>query len=131
MNKIVEELKKVKVFYVATVDGNQPRVRPFSSVAEFEGNAYICCGNFKDVYKQIKNNSKIELCGMYDNASWLRVCARCTEDNRIEVQKAMLNDETGPKGLYEAGDGKFVTFKLEDIVATKYSFISAPEKIDT
>ena len=130
MNKIVEELKKVKVFYVATVDNDQPRVRPFSSVTEFEGNAYICCGNYKDVYKQIKNNSKIELCGMYDGISWLRVCAKCVEDNRFEVQKAMLNDETGPKGLYEAGDGRFVTFKLEDIVATKYSFTSAPEKIN-
>ena len=129
MNRVVEELKKVKVFYIATCDGNQPRVRPFGSVMEFEGNAYICCGNFKEVYKQIKANPLVELCGMADSVSWLRVSAKCVEDNRIEVQKAMLDDPTGPKGLYEAGDGKFVTFKLEDVVATKYSFTSAPEKI--
>lgn len=129
MNKIVEELKKVKVFYIATDENGQPRVRPFASVTEFEGNAYICCGNFKQVYKQIKNNPKVELCGMYDGGSWLRVCAKCVEDDRIEVQKAMLADPTGPKGIYEAGDGKFATFKLENIVATKYSFTSAPEKI--
>ena len=48
MNRIVDELKAVKVFYIATMDGNQPRVRPFGSVAEFEENAYICMGNFKD-----------------------------------------------------------------------------------
>ena len=130
MNKIVEEIKKVKVFYIASDEDGQPRVRPFSSVTEFEGNAYICSGNFKNFYKQLKKNSKIELCGMYDETSWLRVSARCVEDNRIEVQQAMLADPTGPSQIYKVGDGRFVTFKLEDIVATKYSFFSAPEKIE-
>ena len=129
MNKIVEELKKVKVFYIATAEGNQPRVRPFGSVVEFEGNAYICCGNFKEVYKQIKANNKVELCGMYNETTWLRVSAECIKDNRLEVQKAMLADPTGPKGIYEAGDGKFATFKLVNVVATKYSFFSKPEQI--
>ena len=49
MNKVVQELKKVKVFYIATNDNDQPRVRPFSTIAEFEGNAYICCGNHKEI----------------------------------------------------------------------------------
>ena len=129
MNKVVEELKKVKVFYIATCEGNQPRVRPFASVTEFEGNAYICCGNFKQVYKQIKNNPKVELCGMYDGPEWLRVSAICEEDNRLDVQKAMLSDPTGPKGIYAAGDGKFATFKLKNIVATKYSFSAPPKEI--
>ena len=129
MNKIVEELKKVGVFYVATAEGDQPRVRPFSSVTEFEGSAYICCGNFKEVYKQIAADPKVELCGMYDQTSWLRVSATLVEDNRIEVQKAVLDDPTGPKGLYEAGDGRFVTFKLTDVKAVRYSFFALPEEI--
>ena len=130
MNKIVEELKKVKVFYVATIEGDQPRVRPFSSVTEFEGNAYICCGNFKEVYKQLSANPKVELCGMYeDGTSWLRVTATVVEDSRIEAQEAVLNDPTGPKQLYTAGDGRFVTFKLSDIKAIKYGFFAAPEEI--
>lgn len=129
MNRIVDELKAVKVFYIATMDGNQPRVRPFGSVAEFEENAYICMGNFKDVYKQIKENPNVELCGMYDAVSWIRIKTILVEDNRLEVQQAMLADPTGPKGIYEAGDGKFVTFKLTDIKATKYSFFAAPEEI--
>ena len=66
---------------------------------------------------------------MYNNSSWLRVSATCVEDNRIEVQQAMLNDETGPKGLYKAGDGKFATFKLSEIKATKFSFTSSPQEI--
>ena len=129
MNKIVEELKKVGVFYVATAEGDQPRVRPFSSVTEFEGSAYICCGNFKEVYKQIAADPKVELCGMYDQTSWLRVSATLVEDNRIEVQKAVLDDPTGPKGLYEAGDGRFVTFRLTDVKAVRYSFFAPPEEI--
>ena len=58
MNKIVEELKKAKVFYIATIDEDMPRVRPFGSVMEFEGNVYICSGNFKDFYKQIEKKFK-------------------------------------------------------------------------
>ena len=131
MNKVVEEIRKVKVFYIASIDGDEPRVRPFGSVVEFEGNAYICSGNFKEFYKQVKENPHVELCGMYDdNTSWLRVAATLKEDNRIEVQKAILDDPTGPKGLYEPGDGKFVTFRLENVKATKYSFFSSPEIIE-
>ena len=129
MNKIVQELKKVKVFYLSTIDGDQSRVRPFGSVVEFGGEAYICTGNFKQVYKQIKQNPKVELCGMYDQVSWLRVSATLQEDDRIEVQKAILDDETGPKGLYQAGDGRLATFRLTNIDATKYSFVCQPQKI--
>lgn len=129
MNRIVEELKKVKVFYIATVEGDQPRVRPFSSVAEFEGNAYICSGNFKDTYRQLSANPRIELCGMYDGGTWLRVTATVREDNRVEVQQAVLDDPTGPKQLYQAGDGRFVTYRLTDVKAQKFNFYSAPEEI--
>ena len=130
MNGIVAELKKVGVFYIATADGAQPRVRPFGSVTEFENHAYICCGNFKEVYKQLVANPKTELCGMYsDGTSWLRVAATVVEDDRIEVQKAILDDPTGPKGLYTAGDGRLAVFRLTDVKAFKYSFFSAPEEI--
>ena len=127
MNKIVEELKKARVFYIATIDGNQPRVRPFGSIIEYQGDAYICSGNFKEVYKQIKVNPNVELSGMYEGPTWLRISATLVEDNRLEVQKAILNDETGPKGLYQPGDGRFVTFKLTNIKARKYSFTGVEE----
>lgn len=129
MNRIVEELKKVGVFYIATEEGDQARVRPFGSATEFEGEAYICCGNFKEVYKQIAQNPKVELCGMYDATSWLRVAATLKEDDRIEAQEAILADPTGPKGLYSAGDGRLATFKLTGVKATKYSFFAPPEEI--
>lgn len=129
MNKIVEELKKVKIFYVATIDNDQPRVRPFSSVSEFEGNAYLCTGKQKEIYKQISKNPKVELSGMYDGGSWLRVSATLVEDDRIEAQEAVLNDPTGPSQLYTAGDNKFVVYRLTDVKAFKYNFYAAPVEI--
>lgn len=130
MNKIVEEIKKVGLFYIATSGkDNQPRVRPFSSVTEIEGNIYLCSGKHKEFYKQIKENPKIELCGMYKGGEWLRVSGTLVEDNRIEIQEAMLKDPTGPSQIYKAGDGRFVTFKLENAEALKYNFYSAPEEI--
>ena len=127
MNKIVEELKKAGVFYIATEEGSQPRVRPFGSILEYEGNAYICSGNFKEFYKQIKANPNVELCGMYEGPTWLRITATLEEDDRIEVQEAMLNDPTGPKGLYQPGDGRFVTFKLINITAKKCTFVGVED----
>ncbi len=117
MNKIVDELKKVKIFYIATVEGDQPRVRPFSSVAEFEGNAYLCSGKQKEVYEQISKNPKVELSGMYDGGTWIRVSATLVEDDRIEAQERVLKDPTGPSQLYRAGDGRFVVYKLTNVKA--------------
>ena len=127
MNKIVEELKKAKVFYIATIDGNKPRVRPFASVAEYEGHAYLCSGNFKEFYKQIKENNHIEITAMYNGPYWLRISGALIEDNRLEVQQAILDDETGPKGIYTPGDGKFVTFRLDVDKALKCSFTGNEE----
>lgn len=127
MNKVVEELKKARVFYIATVDGSQPRVRPFGSVKEYEGNVYLCSGNFKDFYRQVKENPNVEISGMYEGPTWLRISGKLIEDNRLEVQKAILDDETGPKGLYTPGDGKFVTFRLEVQKALKCSFMGVEE----
>ena len=129
MNKIVEELKKAKVFYIATIDEDMPRVRPFGSVMEFEGNVYICSGNFKVFYKQIEKNPNVELSSMLDQVSWIRVSATLIEDNRKEVQEAMLADPTGPKGLYQALDGRFVTFKMTNIKAKIYSFVDGTKDL--
>lgn len=129
MNKVVEELKKIKVFYIATIDGEKPKVRPFSSVAEFEGHIYICTGKQKETYKQLSLNPHIELCGMYDGGNWVRVAADVVEDDRTEAQEAVLSDPTGPSQLYKANDGRFVVFKLINVKAYKYNFYSAPEEI--
>ena len=129
MNKVVEELKKVKIFYIATVDGDQPRVRPFSSIAEFEGHAYLCTGKHKEIYEQISKDPKVELSGMYDGGTWLRVSATLVEDDRVEAQEAILNDPTGPSKLYKPNAGRLVAYKLTNVKALKYNFYAAPEEI--
>ena len=130
MNKIVEELRKTGVFYVATMDGDQPRVRPFSSLTEIDGKLYICTNNTKDCYKQMTANPRIEICGMAKDGSWLRISGKAVRDDRDEARKAMLEDPTGPSNLYTLGDGIFEVLRVEDAVCTKYSFTSAPEVIE-
>lgn len=130
MNRIVEELKKVKVFFVATSESGWPCVRPFSSVTEFEGQVYICTGKHKDVYEQINGFPHIAVSGVYDDGkSWIRMAAKCIEDDRIEAQQAMLDDPTGPSMLYKAGDGDFVVFRLEIEYAIKESFDKERENL--
>lgn len=131
MNRIVEELKKTGVFYVATVDGsNQPHVRPFSSVTEFEGRTYLCTNNTKEVFKQIIGNPKVEISGMGKDGTWLRIQAVLVRDERDEAKKAMLEEPTGPSQLYKLGDGIFEVFYLDEVKALKYSFTKAPETIE-
>lgn len=129
MNNIVTELKKTGIFYVATIDGDQARVRPFSSCMEFEGELYICTNNTKDVYQQFLANPKIEICGMEKDGSWIRLTGTAVRDDRDEAREAMLNDPTGPSNLYTLGDGIFEVFKIEDVKCTKYSMTKDPEII--
>ena len=129
MNRVVEALKEHSPFFVATIEGDQPRVRPFSSVTEFEGGLYLCCNNQKEVYKQLKANPKIEICGMSKDGSWLRVEGIAVEDDRKVAREAMLKDPTGPSMLYTADDGLFVVFRIERVHATLASFGKAPEII--
>ena len=129
MNRIVEELKKVGVFYVATQDVDQPRVRPFSSATEIDGKLYLCTNNTKDCYKQMIANPKVEISGMGKDGTWLRITGRLVRDDRDEARAAMLADPSGPSNLYHLGDGIFEVLRLEDAVCTKYSFSGAPEVI--
>lgn len=129
MNRIVEELKKTGVFYVATVEGDQPRVRPFSSVTEIDGEVYICTNNTKDVYHQLEKNPKIEISGMGKDGTWIRVSGTAVREDDDDKRKAMLEDPTGPSNLYTIGDGIFEVLRIADIKAVKYSFTAAPEEI--
>lgn len=125
MNRIVEELRKTGVFYVATIDGDQPRVRPFSSLTEIDGSLYLCTNSTKDIYKQLMKNPKIEICGMSEG-TWIRITGKAVRDDRLEARQAMLSDPTGPSSLYKADDGIFEVLRIEDAVCTKYSMKEPP-----
>lgn len=130
MNRVVEELKKTGTFFVSTVDGDQPRVRPFSSVTEFEGKLYICTNNTKKCFKQMMDNPKVEICGMGKDGTWIRVSGKVVRDERMEAKKAMLDDPTGPSNIYKLGDEIFEVLRVDDVVCTKYSFTEGPKQIE-
>ncbi|MBR6018819.1 MAG: pyridoxamine 5'-phosphate oxidase family protein [Lachnospiraceae bacterium] len=126
MNAITEELKKTGTFYVATVEGDQPRVRPFGAVTEFEGKTYICTNNTKACYAQMLANPKTEICGMQPDGSWVRISGNLVRDDRDEARAAMLADNPGLGMMYHVGDGIFEVLYIADAKGTKSSFTAPP-----
>lgn len=129
MSKMVDILKETGVFYVGTVEGDQPRVRPFGAVIDFEGKAYFCTNNKKDVFKQLMKNAKTEICGSLPDGRWIRVTGRFVRDDNDAVRTAMLEELPSLKRLYSVGDGLFEVLYLESAVATVYSMGGAPEVV--
>ena len=126
MQKVVDFLKNAETYYLATVDGDQPRVRPFGTVNVFEGKLYIQTGKVKDVSKQIHANPKVEICAFKDG-QWLRVAGQLVEDDRIEARQSMLDAYPSLQGMYKADDGNTEVFYFKDATATFSSFTAAPE----
>ena len=114
-------LKAAKVFYIATVEGDQPRVRPFGAICEFEGRFYITTANTKKVYAQIKQNPKVEICAMA-GGKWIRLAAELVEDDRREARAAMLEANPSLRNLYAADDGVMVVLYLKNATADICSF---------
>ncbi|HWT75719.1 MAG TPA: pyridoxamine 5'-phosphate oxidase family protein [Mobilitalea sp.] len=129
MNEVLNYLIENPVFFIATNDGDQPHVRPFGAVSEFEGKLYICTNNKKEVFAQIKNNPKVEISVMGKNGDWLRVVAKAIPDDRDSAREAMLAANPGLNSLYKIGDGIFEVLYLEDATATFAAFGSTPKVI--
>jgi uncharacterized pyridoxamine 5'-phosphate oxidase family protein len=121
-------LKDAETYYLATLDGDQPRVRPFGTVNLFEGKLYIQTGKVKDVSKQIHANPKAEICAFKDG-DWLRVACELKEDDRREARQAMLDAYPSLQGMYSADDGNTEVFYMENATATFSSFTKAPEVV--
>jgi len=125
MKEVYEFLKKCETFYLATMDGDQPRVRPFGAIDVFEDKLYIETGKVKNVSKQMKANPKIEISGMADG-KWIRVEAVAVEDDRIEARLHMLEAFAMLQGMYKADDGNMQVLYLKDATATIFSFTEDP-----
>ena len=128
MQKVFDFLKKAGTYYIATTEGDQPRVRPFGTVNIFDGKLYIQTGKKKNCVKQIEANPKVEICAM-SGGSWIRLAGTLVEDPRIEAQQSMLDSYPSLQGMYKAGDGNNVVFYIKDAEATISSFSGAPEVI--
>lgn len=125
MKEVLEFLKSSGTFYLATVEGDQPRVRPFGAVCEFENKLYIITNNQKEVYKQIAANPKVEISGMA-GGKWIRLRAKALRDDRREARKAMLDANPGLRGMYNEDDGIMEVLSLQDATASICSFTEAP-----
>ena len=113
---------------MATVDGDQPRVRPFGTVNIFDGKLYIQTGKSKDVSKQIAKNGKVEICAC-KGPDWIRVAGTLVNDDRIEAKKAMLDAYPQLQAMYSAEDDNTQVLYLKDATATFSSFTKAPEVV--
>lgn len=128
MEKVVKFLKDAETYYLATVDGDQPRVRPFGTANVFEGKLYIQTGKVKDVSKQLHANPKAEICAFKDG-EWLRVAGELVEDDRREARVSMLEAYPSLQKMYSADDGNTEVFYFKDAIATFSSFTHEPEVI--
>ena len=126
MNEVYQFLKECETYYLATIDGNKPRVRPFGTIDMFEGKLYIQTGKRKSVSKQIKENPNIEISGM-SGGKWIRVEAEAVLDERIEAQKHMLDEYPSLQGMYQPGDGNTEVFYLKNVTAQICSFTDEPK----
>lgn len=128
MEEVYDFLKKCQTYYLATVDGDRPRVRPFGTVDIFEGKLYIQTGKVKNVSKQMQVNPQIEICA-YDGDRWLRIAATVVRDDRIEAKQHMLDAYPELQKIYKADDDNTEVLYLKDATATFYSFTTQPHVI--
>lgn len=128
MKEVYEFLKSCGTYYLATVEGDQPRVRPFGTVDLFEDKIYIQTGLVKPVAKQMAANPKVEISGMA-GGKWIRVAAEAVLDERIEAQEHMLDAYPHLRGMYQPGDGNTAVYYLKNATAQICSFTEAPKEI--
>ena len=121
MQEVYEFLKECGTYYLATVEGDQPRVRAFGTVDLFEGKLYIQTGKVKDCFKQMIANPKVEICA-FGGGKWLRIAATAVNDDRVEAKAHMLESYPSLKGRYSAEDDNTAVLYLKDATATFSSF---------
>jgi len=128
VQKVYEFLKNAGLYYLATVEGDQPRVRPFGTQLIYNGKLYIQTSKLKPCSKQMAKNPKIEISAMHDG-QWLRLEATAVNDDSIDAKKAMLEEHPSLKDMYSAEDPNTQVLYLKDATATFASFAGDPEVV--
>ena len=130
MEEVVKFLKACGAYFLATADGDQPRVRPFGTANIFEGKLYIQTGKSKDCSKQIQKNGKVEICAMNKAGNeWVRIAGTLVRDDRREPKVDMLEHYPELKSMYSPDDDNTETLYFKDAVAPLYSFTAAPRAV--
>lgn len=129
IEKVCQFLKDAGTYFLATAEGDQPRVRPFGTAHLFEGRLYIQTGKAKSVSAQLAANPKVEICAMKDG-EWLRIAGELTEDDRVAARKSMLDDYPELRGMYDENDTNTQVWYFKHATATFSSFTADPEVIE-
>ena len=129
MKEVYEFLKKCGTFYLATVDADKARVRPFGALNVFEDKLYIQTGKVKNVSKQMEKNPNVEICGFVDG-KWIRLEGKVVRDDRKEAKESMLEANPMLKSMYSADDDNTEVLYFKDAKATIYSFTEEPKIIE-
>lgn len=125
MKETYEFLVYCGTFYLATIDGDKPRVRPFGALNIFDDKIYLITGKLKNVSKQINTNNHAEICAM-NNGKWIRIECELINDERIEAKQSMLDNNPDLKKMYKADDDNIQVLYLLNVVSTVYSFTEKP-----
>ena len=128
MERVCNFLKEAGVYYLATVEGDQPRVRPFGTAHIFEGKLYIQTGKVKPTSRQLAANPKAEI-SAFHNGTWIRLAGELVEDDRVEAKKSMLDAYPNLRGMYDENDGNTQVLYFKNATATFCSFTAAPETV--
>ena len=129
MNEIRDYLKNSGMFFIATIDNDKPRVRPFGVAEIYNNRLYIQTGKKKDVFKQIMSNSNVEICA-FNNGTWIRIEGNLILDDRVEVKKYLLDQNPELRNMYNENDDNTAALYFEKGRATIYSFTSEPKVIE-
>ena len=129
MKETWEFLKNSGVYYLATMDNDKPRVRPFGTCEIFEDKLYIQTGKSKDVYKQLEINNNVEL-SAFNNGRWIRVSGKLIPDDRIEAKRDMLDKNPDLRRMYNEEDDNTIVLYFENATSTIYSFTEEPIKYE-
>ncbi len=129
MEEVFNFLKKCQVFYLATEEGEKPRVRPFGAINIFEGKLYIQTGKMKNVSKQMQINPNVEICGFVDG-KWIRLEGKVVRDERREAKKSMLDANPELRGMYSEDDDNTEVLYFENAKATFCSFTESPRVVE-
>ena len=131
MNEVYDFIKKCRTYYLATVENNQPRNRPFGTINLFEGKLYIQTGKKKDVSKQIQKNPNVELCCFDgEKGQWLRLSGELVRDDRLEAKVDMLEHYPELKAMYSADDDNTEVLYFKNATAVISSFTAPPKVIN-
>lgn len=130
MQSVQAFLKECRYFFIATVEGDQPRVRPFGVAEIVDGRLYITTGKAKDVYKQMAANGKFEICAIKQSGSeWMRLSGKLVGDESQSVKATILERNPSLRGMYKEDDDNFAVLYVEDAIARFYTFAGEARRV--